>query len=165
MCTADSQTCPCGYLGHPHKECRCAAAAVQRYTAKVSGPLLDRIDVLIEVPPVSPELLDDKRDGESSEVIRARVMAARRFREEHLARQPRKDGTANATPAGWVTAEARRLLREVATKENLSGRGHSRILSLARTIADLDQLELIGAVHVAEALALRLDCRRVGVLP
>jgi len=155
--------CPCGYLGHPEKACRCAASAVERYRARISGPLLDRVEALIEVPPLTLSALDRAAEAESSSVVRARVTAARAFREQRMT-----SGDTTATgelgTRASLTVEARRLLREALVRGGLSGRGYVRVIELARTIADLDQVAQVGAEHVAEALALRLDYRREGFI-
>lgn len=155
--------CCCGYLGHPEKTCRCGAASVERYRARISGPLLDRIDALIEVPPLTLSAFDRAAEAEPSMAVRERVTAARAFRAERSAR----GGVAaegSLEERGLLTAEARRLLREALVRDGLSGRGYVRVIDLARTIADLDQAVSVGLEHIAEALALRLDHRRVGLL-
>lgn len=155
--------CPCGYLGHPEKACRCSAASVARYRARVSGPLLDRIDALIEIPPLTLAALDRTAGSEPSAVVRKRVVAARVFRAERLQRSaPAFSGTLE--DRGLLTAEARRLLRQALVSDGLSGRGYVRVINLARTIADLDNVLPVEAHHLAEALALRLDQRRAGLL-
>lgn len=155
--------CPCGYLGHPEKACRCGAASIERYRARVSGPLLDRIDILIEVPPLTLSALDQAVEGERSSAVRERVAAARAFRAERSA-QAGSGAERSLEQRGLMTPEARRLLREALVRDGLSGRGYVRVIDLARTIADLDQIERVGPQHVAEALALRLDQRRVCLL-
>ena len=152
--------CPCGYLGHAEKTCRCPAAAIERYRARLSGPFLDRIDALIEVPPLTIAALESGAGGESSAVVQARVAAALAFREQ------RSRGKQTASPGSvevrdHLTGEARALLRQALLRDSLSGRAYVRVISLARTIADLDNVVPVGAEHVAEALALRLDHRRV----
>jgi magnesium chelatase family protein len=155
--------CPCGYLGHPSKPCRCPAAAVERYRARVSGPLLDRVDALIEVPPLTLAALDDRTALEPSSAVRARVGAAREFRRarEQVAG---KRGEASGESRNRLSAEATALLREALVRDALSGRAYMRVMSLARTIADLDQLGDVETEHLAEALALRLDHRRLEFL-
>jgi magnesium chelatase family protein len=153
--------CPCGYLGHPEKACRCQAIAIERYRARISGPLLDRIDVLVEVPPLTLSALDQAAGSESSASVRARVMAARAFRDTRPERQGGKAGD-GLEERNLLTKEARSLLRQALIHDSLSGRAYVRIISLARTIADLDNLLPVGPEHVAEALALRLDHRRIG---
>ncbi len=176
--------CPCGYLGHGEKVCRCPASAIDRYRARLSGPLLDRVDVLIEVPPLTLFSLENGRCGETSAVVRERVAAARQFRQArekarkmespansgaglaaHVGRSEEtvKGASAHLEGGCRLSGEARSLLRRALVGEGLSGRAYTRIVSLARTIADLDQLEVVGIDHVAEAIALRLDYRRVGL--
>ena len=152
--------CPCGYLGHPSKPCRCPAAAIERYRARVSGPLLDRVDALIEVPPLTIDALDDRSGLESSEAVRGRVAGAREFRR---LREERSAGRGAAAPDARhrLAVDARSLLREALVRDALSGRAYVRVMGLARTIADLDELEEVSAEHVAEALSLRLDHRRL----
>jgi magnesium chelatase family protein len=152
--------CPCGYLGHMEKACRCPAIAIERYRARLSGPFLDRIDALIEVPPLTLSALDEGNGGEPSASVRARVAAAQIFRQERAA-------GGDAAPQAieernHLTREARALLRQALVREGLSGRAYVRIIGLARTIADLDNVLPVGSEHVAEALALRLDHRRIG---
>jgi magnesium chelatase family protein len=172
--------CPCGYLGHEQKACRCSSAAVERYRGRLSGPLLDRMDALIEVPPLTLFSLESGRRGDTSESVRARVLAARQFRAERegCRRGPGQPVAPAAgggsppdrgltAPAAEVAArlgeDARSLLRHALVKEGLSGRAYSRVIALARTIADLDQTAVVQVEHVAEALSLRLDYRRVGL--
>ena len=158
--------CPCGYLGHPSKPCRCSAAAVERYRARVSGPLLDRLDALIEVPPLTLPALDDRSALEPSSAVRARVASAQEFRRA-LEAAGRVGGRAGGAGSGGASAgrefarEARSLLREALVRDGLSGRAYVRVMGLARTIADLDQMQEVSAEHLAEALSLRLDHRRV----
>jgi len=153
--------CPCGYLGHTEKACRCTAASVERYRARISGPLLDRVDALIEIPPLTLSCLEQPDVGEKSVVVRHRVAAARAFRSERLVRP----ATATDTPlekGNQLTRDARALLREALVRESLSGRAYVRTVNLARTIADLDNELPVRVEHIAEALALRLDRRRIG---
>ena len=154
--------CPCGYLGHTEKACRCSGAAVERYRARVSGPLLDRIDALIEVPPLTLAALERTVEGETSALVRDRVSAAREFRRH---RENRQDDQARVPleEKNGLTTEARGLLRDVLVRDGLSGRAYVRTVRLARTIADLDGVWPARMDHVAEALALRLDQRRVGL--
>jgi magnesium chelatase family protein len=158
--------CPCGYLGHPSKPCRCSGAAVERYRARVSGPLLDRLDALIEVPPLTLTALDDRSMLESSSAVRARVVLAQEFRRALEGGKGAEGSARCASPGGAATGrglsrEARSLLREALVRDGLSGRAYVRVMGLARTIADLDQVEEVSTEHLAEALSLRLDHRRV----
>jgi magnesium chelatase family protein len=151
------------------KACRCQAIAVERYRARISGPLLDRIDALIEVPALTLGALEESGTAEPSAVVRERVAAARDFRRqrpqrsvEPVAGLPEARLGAALEDRGLLTADARRLLRQALVKDSLSGRAYVRIIGLARTIADLDGTLLVDSDHLAEALALRLDHRRVG---
>lgn len=151
--------CPCGYYGHPTKKCICTPAAVAKYLSRISGPLLDRLDLHVEVPPVEFGELAGPKGGEPSEAIRARVEKTR------LLQQERYRGTgiscnARLTPAMLrahcrMTADARRLLGGAFESMGLSARAYDRILKVARTIADLDGAGQIGAPHVAEAVQYR----------
>ncbi len=146
--------CPCGFLGHPVRPCRCSTTAIERYRSRVSGPLLDRVDALIEVPPLTLASLDDTSGLEPSAAVRARVAQAREFR---LQRSTGKETERACAPS----REAQSLLREALVRDGLSGRGYARVMDLARTIADLDQAAQVSAEHLAEALSLRLDQRRL----
>lgn len=156
--------CPCGYLGHPSKPCRCSGAVIERYRARVSGPLLDRLDALIEVPPLTLAALDDRSALEPSAVVRARVTAAREFRRFREQKLKGSGVCAEADGSGarhGLSRDARSLLREALVRDGLSGRAYARVMGLARTIADLDQVDEVVAEHLAEALSLRLDHRRL----
>ncbi len=163
QCTlvAAMNPCPCGYLGHPQKACRCTGAAVARYRSRLSGPLLDRLDVLMEVPPLTVTQLDQTGRSESSAAVRQRVKAAREFGWERARFETGQPGQA-FEDRYRLTPDARRLLRRAFVQECLSGRAFARIACVARTIADLDQAHAVAADHVAEALAFRLDYRRIG---
>ena len=122
--------------------------------------MLDRVDALIEVPPLTIDALDDRSGLESSEAVRGRVAGAREFRR---LREERSAGRGAAAPDARhrLAVDARSLLREALVRDALSGRAYVRVMGLARTIADLDELEEVSAEHVAEALSLRLDHRRL----
>ncbi len=151
--------CPCGNFGDPVKACTCSPSTITKYQKRISGPLLDRIDIFIEVPRVDYEKLSDKRQGEPSEVIRSRVEAARQIQRERL----KEDGlTCNAD---MRPAEIRKycvldetgtnLMRTAMQQFQLSARAYHRILKLARTIADLSGSPNIQPAHLAEALQYR----------
>jgi magnesium chelatase family protein len=147
--------CHCGFLGHYSGRCRCTPDQVLRYRRKISGPLLDRIDIQIEVPGLPPEDLTRARAGESSAAIRERVIAAR---VRMLARQ----GNENARLSGHgiedhcrADADGATLLKQAIARLGLSARGYHRILKLARTIADLAQADRVSARHIAEAIQYR----------
>ncbi len=147
--------CPCGYLGHPSGQCRCTPEQVARYRGRLSGPLLDRIDLYVEVPALPEAELLRAGGGESSATVRARV---ERARERQLARQSK----ANAELAGAELetlcrpdAAGEALLRQAIARLDLSARAYHRILRVARSVADLDGAEQPGAGHVAEAVQYR----------
>ena len=151
--------CPCGFYGHPTKKCTCPPGAVSRYMSRVSGPLLDRIDIHIEVPPVDFSELSDSEEGEHSSDIKARVDAARDIQRRRFAGT---DVTSNAKmPAELVrkycimTDRASDMLKNAFYKLGLSARGYDKILKVARTVADLDSSELIDVKHIAEAIQYR----------
>lgn len=159
MLVAAMNPCPCGFLGDSAKECTCSAILVQRYRARISGPLLDRIDIQVEVPAVRYRELAAPRPCESSDSIRQRIDRARaiqleRFRGRRMycnAQMTARDLARHCRPE----AAAEKLLETAMTKLGLSARAYTRILKVARTIADLDRQETIGAAHVAEAIQYR----------
>ncbi|HEX2191135.1 MAG TPA: YifB family Mg chelatase-like AAA ATPase [Longimicrobiaceae bacterium] len=160
MLVAAANPCPCGHHGNPQKQCTCAPQAVQRYLARVSGPLLDRIDLHVEVPAVRYNDLSDGRAGEPSAATRERVARARERQRERFA--GRADIHANAHMAARDIREFCRvgeggeaLLRTAITRLGLSARAYHRILKIARTIADLDGAAEIGTAHVSEAIQYR----------
>jgi len=156
--------CPCGYLGHPSGRCHCSPESVARYRSRISGPLLDRIDVQIEVPALPSEVLPGRSgvSGESSATVRERIVSA-------SARQRARQGKLNAQlqPSEIerlcrLDARGEALLRSALARLALSARAYHRILKVSRTIADLAGAEGVGAAHVAEAIAYRrLDRLRV----
>ncbi|WRS27097.1 YifB family Mg chelatase-like AAA ATPase [Oscillospiraceae bacterium MB08-C2-2] len=151
--------CPCGYFGHPERECTCAPAAISRYLGKISGPLLDRIDLHVEVLPVKYEQITSRRGGEDSATLRSRVIAAK---ERQNARYAEDGITSNAalTPAllqryCTMTPAASGLLKTAFERLGLSARGYDRIMKTARTIADLDASDTIDTTHISEAIQYR----------
>jgi len=147
--------CPCGYLGHYAAKCKCSEESVARYRTRISGPLLDRIDLHVDVPALGPAELEVRKPGEPSGKVRERVCKAR---ERQLGRQ----GAPNARLAGGeaqlrarLDVEAVRVLREAGARLHISARAHHRILKVARTIADLAASEGVAATHIAEALRYR----------
>jgi magnesium chelatase family protein len=152
--------CPCGYHNHPDKECVCSPTVVQRYLNKISGPLLDRIDLHVEVTPVSFDELAYHVPSETSADIRERVIAARKIQEERFAHK--KGIHANAQMENndlnqycKITDTGRTLLKTAMDKLGLSARAYDRILKVSRTIADLDHSEDIQTAHLAEAIQFR----------
>lgn len=160
MLVASMNPCPCGYYNHPEKECVCAPGVVQRYLSKVSGPLLDRIDLHVEVVPVSFDQMTTQRKNETSEEIRARVVKARERQSERF--KGRKDIYCNAMmPANMVKEicvindAGRTLLKTAMERLGLSARAYDRILKVSRTIADLAGTPEIKIEHLAEAIQYR----------
>jgi magnesium chelatase family protein len=147
--------CPCGYLGHANGKCRCTPDQVLRYRGKISGPLLDRIDLQIEVPAVPEAELTGAATGESSETIRARVALAA---ERQQVRQGKPNSQLGPKEIDLYCAPepaADKLLRQAISRLNLSARAYHRILKVARTIADLAGGATITAAHAAEAVQYR----------
>lgn len=159
MVVAAMNPCPCGYYGHPKKKCTCSENAIHKYLGKVSGPLLDRIDIHVEVPPVDYDDLTDYNEAESSAAIRQRVNKARMIQTERF------KGT-SITCNARITADvfrkvcetdekAQEVLRMAFDKLGLSARAYDRILKVARTIADLEGSDIIREDHVLEAVQYR----------
>ena len=155
--------CKCGYFGDPTRQCRCAPGAISKYLDRVSGPLLDRIDIEIELPAVTyNEISGRTAPGESSAVIRERVNAARKFTDERLMAGGDKPGVLNARMSTDLlrkyctpTEEGSALMKQAFESLGLSARGHDRVLRVARTIADLDGAQQINEDHIAEAIMYR----------
>jgi magnesium chelatase family protein len=160
MLAAAMNPCPCGYFTDPHHECRCTPTAIQRYHSKISGPLLDRIDIHIEVPALKYDELKSKAVGESSLDIRTRVNQAR---ETQLTRYTGKKkiycnahlGSKDIRKHCAIDDEAQSLLKTAIERFGLSARAYDKVLKVARTIADLDGVENIKTHHVAEAIQYR----------
>jgi len=159
MLAAAMNPCPCGFFNDPSRECTCTPPQIQRYVSKISGPLLDRIDIHIDMPAVKYRELREDASGETSDQIRARVIAARsrqlrRYQGEKIycnaqlsPRQIRKCCN--------ISADSERLLESAMTRLGLSARAHDRILKVGRTIADLDAAESISTTHISEAIQYR----------
>ncbi|MBR5331032.1 MAG: YifB family Mg chelatase-like AAA ATPase [Akkermansia sp.] len=167
MFVAAMNPCPCGYLGDATHRCRCSPADVTRYRKKISGPLLDRFDIIIEVPPVSPASLLSKPDGESSAVIRERVVAARA---RQMQRYADTGAVCNARLSGKklrqycpLTPPQQQMLLDAVAQLGLSARAFDRILRVARTIADLAGCEQPTDAHLYEAIQFRqFECQLRG---
>ncbi len=154
--------CRCGYYGHPTHKCTCSPLDVKNYMAKISGPLLDRIDLQIELPSLSFEELSAAKTGESSAEIRARVVAARRFARERMERAGETRFHCNAMLDSAAIRKfcvmnegAEKLLSAAFDTLGLSARGYDRLLRVARTVADLAASEIITETHIAEAIQFR----------
>lgn len=160
MLIASMNPCPCGYYNHPEKECVCAPGVVQKYLNKVSGPLLDRIDLHVEVTPVSFDQLTEDRKTESSEDIRERVIEARMIQQERFKDHPEifNNAMMNSQMVKsicQINAAGKNLLKTAMEKLGLSARAYDRILKVARTIADLAGKKEIQIEHLAEAIQYR----------
>ena len=160
MLVSSMNPCPCGYYNHPDKDCLCPPGMVQKYLNKISGPLLDRIDLHVEVTPVSFEELSSKEKGESSADIRERVMAARelqgsRYKENEGVHANAQMSTKQLQVFCKLNSDSQQLLKMAMTKLNLSARAYDRILKVARTIADLENNKSITSEHIAEAIQYR----------
>ena len=168
MLAAAMNPCPCGYFGDPQHNCSCGPVGVQRYLARVSGPLLDRIDIHLEVPAVKYRALAEQGGGEPSEAVRERVDRARTLQRERFLKRPGIYANAHMAPRDLrafcrVSDGADALLRTAITRLGLSARAYHRILKIARTIADLDGAAGLQPKHVSEAIQYRsLDRRGVG---
>lgn len=160
MLVAAMNPCPCGFYGHPKRECRCPQGAIERYRQRVSGPLLDRIDIHVEAPPVEYEALTSSAPEESSAVIRSRVENARRRQAERFSENLKPAVNARMKPRQMrefcqVAPSCHALLKHAMEDLHLSARAHDRILKVARTIADLAEADSIGEEHLMEAIQYR----------
>ncbi|WP_303909523.1 YifB family Mg chelatase-like AAA ATPase [Thiohalomonas denitrificans] len=147
--------CPCGYLSHPNGQCHCSNEQVQRYRARISGPLLDRIDLQLEIPPLPHELLRGDARSESSTAVQNRVTQTR---DRQLQRAGKPNALLNARETESICQLSDReaaLLEQAVERLGLSARAYHRVLRVARTIADLAQSESIGAAHISEAIGYR----------
>jgi len=165
MLVAAMNPCPCGFLGDPKRECICTTLQIQRYRAKISGPLLDRIDLHMEVPAVPYKDLAGISEGASSAEILKRVMGARKIQEERFARTKiftnARMNSRHIKKYCRIDSESGVLLEKAMERFGLSARAHARILKIARTIADLEGCAEIGAPHVAEAIQYRTLDRKI----
>jgi magnesium chelatase family protein len=160
MLVASMNPCPCGYYNHPEKQCVCTPNQIQKYLNRVSGPLMDRIDLHIEVTPVTYEKLSEKGESESSSTIRRRVVSARKIQEKRFENDPETFCNARMTTRDihryiQVDSTGQNLLKIAMRRLNLSARAYNRILKVSRTIADLDNSENVQVQHVAEAIQYR----------
>ena len=159
MLVAAQNPCPCGFYSHPRKECSCSASAVARYQKRISGPLMDRIDIFVEVPPVEYEKLVDEGLAEDSSEIRKRVESARKVQAQRFEDGRGHFNSEMEAAEVWKICRlddgARCLLQTATNQLNLSARAFHRIVKVSRTIADLDCSEAIGVSHLAEALQYR----------
>tara|TARA_B110000881_G_C18587951_1_gene526023 strand:+ start:78 stop:1616 length:1539 start_codon:yes stop_codon:yes gene_type:complete len=160
MLISSMNPCPCGYYNHPEKDCMCPPGMVQKYLNKISGPLLDRIDLHVEVTPVSFTELSSKEKGESSNDIRKRVIESRDIQEKRYIEDAMVHSNAQMSSKQLqkfcnLDKESREMLKMAMEKLNLSARAYDRILKVSRTIADLSNSENIESQHIAEAIQYR----------
>jgi magnesium chelatase family protein len=160
MLVASMNPCPCGFYNHPDKECICGPGLVQKYLSRISGPLLDRIDLHVEVTPVNFSELSSERSSENSEEIRERVIQARALQHERFKNKKEVYCNAQMSPQTVrnlckIDAAGQTLLKQAMEKLGLSARAYDRILKVARTIADLAHSEEIALEHLAEAIHYR----------
>lgn len=160
MLVASMNPCPCGYFNHPTRECVCSPGIVQKYLNKISGPLLDRIDLHVEVTPVTFDEMSSERKEEKSAEIRKRVMAARETQNDRFEKTEgvycnAQMQTRHLREVCQIDKAGQELLRNAINKLNLSGRAYDRILKVARTIADLEKSKNIETGHLAEAIQYR----------
>jgi magnesium chelatase family protein len=160
MLVASMNPCPCGFYNHPEKECVCAPGIVQKYMSKISGPLLDRIDLHVEVTPVNFSELASSREAEKSEFIRTRVINARAIQDHRFADKADLHYNAQMSPkmvrkVCQISEAGTALLKSAMERLGLSARAYDRILKVARTIADLDGSENVELEHLAESINYR----------
>jgi magnesium chelatase family protein len=161
MLAAAMNPCPCGFFNDKARECRCTPPMIQRYISKISGPLIDRIDIHIDVPAVNYKELRSTNVPEGSREIRERVVKARQIQLARFRAAGEKFysnaqmGSRQIRKFCELSAECERLLERAMTQQGLSARAHDRILKVARTIADLEGAPQIGIPHIAEAIQYR----------
>ena len=160
MLVASMNPCPCGYYNHPTRPCVCPPGAVQKYMNRISGPLLDRIDIQIEIVPVPFEKISEQNPSEASNVVRARVIRAREIQKKRFEKQQGTYCNAQMDSKhlhqyAIPDNDGLSLLKNAMQRLNLSARAYDRILKLSRTIADLEESENIQSHHLAEAINYR----------
>jgi magnesium chelatase family protein len=159
--------CPCGFANDFRKECFCTPPQIQRYMSKISGPLMDRIDIQIDVPAVPYNELATARNAESSDLIRARVVGARnrqlrRFLDDHIFMNAQM-GPRHIRKYCILTPNCEKIMENAVTKLGFSARGYDRILKVARTVADLEAAESLEPKHLSEAVQYRTLDRNLWV--
>lgn len=160
MLVASMNPCPCGYYNHPTKQCTCMPGQVAKYLNRISGPLLDRIDIQVEILPVPFQRLSSNEVSESSASIRERVVRARAIQEQRFADEPEVNCNAQMNSRlikKWCVLDddTMRILEQAMTRFDMSARAYDRILKVARTIADIDGSAKITPVHMHEAVSYR----------
>lgn len=169
MLVAAMNPCPCGYFNHPDKECVCGPGVVQRYLNKISGPLMDRIDIHIEVTPVNFDELTDQSSVEGSQIIRQRVEATRAIQLKRFTNQSGIHCNSQMSSRELrefckITSDSMQILKKAMNVMGLSARAFDRIIKVARTIADIDGVETIQPNHIAEAIQFRSLDRQNGLI-
>ncbi len=164
MLVAAMNPCPCGYRGDPRRQCQCSPVQVERYMYRISGPLLDRIDIHIEVPPVPFRELSNTTSGTTSEQMHEQVMTAREIQRKRFREHPDllngKMAPSQIRRFCRLDADAETLLKNAMEEMGFSARAHDKILRISRTLADLDQQDQITAIHLSEAINYRTLDRR-----
>jgi magnesium chelatase family protein len=160
MLVASMNPCPCGFYNHPEKKCSCPPGVVSKYLNRISGPLLDRIDLHVEVTPVAFHELSSQQSTEPSESIRNRVIKARAVQTERFKNKAglyanAQMGASDLKKICQLNETSQHLLKQAMEKLNLSARAYDRIIKVSRTIADLDESESIKTEHIAEAIQYR----------
>jgi magnesium chelatase family protein len=160
MLAAAMNPCPCGFFGDPTRDCQCSPPQIQRYVSKISGPLLDRIDIHIEVPAVKYKELRGDKEIESSASVRERVLRARKIQTERYREEKMLYANAQMPPRLMrkfcaISSDGEKLLESAIQRLGLSARAHDRILKVGRTIADLEGAESIEPKHLSEAIQYR----------
>lgn len=160
MLVASMNPCPCGYYNHPTKQCTCMPGQVAKYLNRISGPLLDRIDIQVEILPVPFQRLSSNEVSESSASIRERVVRARAIQEQRFANEPEVNCNAQMNSRlikQWCTLDddTMHILEQAMTRFDMSARAYDRILKVARTIADIDGSDTIKPAHMHEAVSYR----------
>jgi magnesium chelatase family protein len=160
MLVASMNPCPCGYYNHPTRDCVCAPGVVQKYLNKISGPLLDRIDIHLEVVPVPFKKLAEMESSENSNSVRERVLAARKIQEERFVNDQGIYANAQMTSKlirkhAVLDEESNELIKNAMDRLGLSARAYDRILKVARTVADLEGAENVEPDHLSEAIHYR----------
>ena len=163
MLVAAMNPCPCGFYGDPKRECRCSPNMITKYRNRISGPLLDRIDIHVEVPAVKYKEMAGEATGETSERVRHRVAAARTVQRNRLGHANARLAPKEMKQHCRLDAECQELLKMAMTELNLSARAYDRILKVSRTIADLDACESIQSQHISEAIQYRSLDRQLWV--
>jgi magnesium chelatase family protein len=165
MLVAAMNPCPCGYFTDPRKDCKCTPNQIEKYLSRISGPLIDRIDIHIEVPPVPYRELRSKHDGSDSATMREQVLAARHRQSERFGRE---STTLNSRMSSRqlrshcrLDEAGEQMLKQALTELGLSARAHDKILRVARTIADIAGTAEIKSEHISEAIMYRRLDRRL----